>query len=130
MRGFITTLEPSTRMNLSKVENKRLRAESHQLKPVVMIGQNGLTEAVQNEIEIAIEHHELIKIRIPASEKSVKKQMIDAICTRHNAESVQAIGNIVVIYRRNAKAHEPAKIVSTSSSSNPMGKSKPTRTRR
>jgi RNA-binding protein len=128
MRSFITTLKLSARMNLSKVQNKRLRAESHQLKPVVMIGQNGLTEAVQNEIEIAIEHHELIKIRIPASEKSVKKQMIDAICTRHNAEPVQAIGNVAVIYRRNAKAHEPAKIASTRSS--PKSKDKPTRTRR
>jgi RNA-binding protein len=99
-------------MNLSKVQNKRLRAESHQLKPVVMIGQNGLTEAVQNEIEIAIEHHELIKIRIPASEKSVKKQMIDAICARHNAEAVQAIGNVAVIYRRNVKSDRFGKITS------------------
>ena len=112
MRGFIATPEPSTRMNLSKVQNKRLRAESHQLKPVVMIGQNGLTEAVQNEIEIAIEHHELIKIRIPASEKSVKKQMIDSICARHNAEAVQAIGNVAVIYRRNVKSDRFGKITS------------------
>jgi RNA-binding protein len=112
MRGFIATPELSTRMNLSKVQNKRLRAESHQLKPVVMIGQNGLTEAVQNEIEIAIEHHELIKIRIPASEKSVKKQMIDAICARHNAEPVQAIGNVAVIYRRNVKSDRFGKVTS------------------
>ena len=101
--AFEVTSELSIRMNLSKVQNKRLRAESHQLKPVVMIGQNGLTEAVQNEIEIAIDHHELIKIRIPASEKSAKKLMIDAICSRHNAEPVQVIGNIAVIYRRNVK---------------------------
>lgn len=99
-------------MNLSKVQNKRLRAESHQLKPVVMIGQNGLTEAVQNEIEIAIEHHELIKIRIPASEKSVKKQMIDVICARHNAEPVQVIGNVAVIYRRNVKSDRFGKVTS------------------
>ncbi|MFT5549093.1 MAG: RNA-binding protein [Candidatus Azotimanducaceae bacterium] len=124
MLSFKATSELSTRMNLTKVQNKRLRAESHQLKPVVMIGQNGLTEAVQNEIEIAIEHHELIKIRIPASEKSVKKQMIDAICARHKAEPVQAIGNIAVIYRRNVKADLPAKIAS------PALKSKPTRSRR
>jgi RNA-binding protein len=112
MRGFKATSELSIRMNLSKVQNKRLRAESHQLKPVVMIGQNGLTEAVQNEIEVAIEHHELIKIRIPASEKSVKKQMVDAICKRHNAEPVQAIGNIAVIYRRNVKSERFGKITS------------------
>jgi RNA-binding protein len=112
MRGFPANPELSTRMNLSKVQNKRLRAESHQLKPVVMIGQNGLTEAVQNEIEIAIEHHELIKIRIPASEKSVKKQMIDSICARHKAEPVQAIGNVAVIYRRNVKFDRFGKITS------------------
>lgn len=78
-----------------------------------MIGQNGLTEAVQNEIELAIEHHELIKIRIPASEKPVKKQMIDSICARHNAEPVQAIGNVAVIFRRNVKSDRFVKIVST-----------------
>jgi RNA-binding protein len=100
-------------MNLSKVQNKRLRAESHQLKPVVMIGQNGLTEAVQNEIEIAIEHHELIKIRIPASEKPIKKQMVDAICSRHSAEPVQVIGNVAVIYRRNVKSDRFGKVTSS-----------------
>jgi RNA-binding protein len=112
MTHFKATSELSIRMNLSKVQNKRLRAESHLLKPVVMIGQNGLTEAVQNEIEIAIEHHELIKIRIPASEKSVKKKMIDSICARHKAESIQAIGNVAVIYRRNVKSDRFGKIVS------------------
>ena len=93
-------------MNLSKQQIKRLRATTHQLKPVVMIGQNGLTEAVQKEIEIAIEHHELIKLRIPASDKIAKKQMIDTICTQHNAAPIQAIGNIVVIYRRNIKTDQ------------------------
>ena len=111
--AFEVTSELSTRMNLSKVQNKRLRAESHQLKPVVMIGQNGLTEAVQNEIEIAIDHHELIKIRIPATEKLAKKLMIDAICTRHNAETVQIIGNIAVIYRRNVKSDRFGKVTNS-----------------
>lgn len=97
-------------MNLSKQRIKRLRTTSHQLKPVVMIGQNGLTEAVQKEIEIAIEHHELIKLRIPASNKITKKQMIDTICTRHKAETVQAVGNIVVIYRLNIKTDRFGKV--------------------
>ena len=98
-------------MNLSKQQIKRLKATSHQLKPVVMIGQNGLTEAVQKEIEIAIEHHELIKIRIPASDKASKKQLIDSICARHNADPVQAIGNVAVIYRRNVKTDQFGKII-------------------
>ena len=98
-------------MNLTKQQIKRLKATSHQLKPVVMIGQNGLTEAVQKEIDIAIEHHELIKLRIPASDKLTKKQLIDSICTRHNAEPVQAIGNVVVIYRRNIKTDRFGKVI-------------------
>lgn len=92
-------------MNLSNAQIKRLRAVSHQLKPVVAIGQNGLSEAVQNEIKTAIEHHELIKIRLPAADKAVKKQMIEIICSRHNAQPVQSIGNVVVIYRYNAKTN-------------------------
>ena len=99
-------------MNLSKQQIKRLRATTHQLKPVVMMGQNGLTEAVHKEIDIAIEHHELIKLRLPASDKATKKQLIDTICTRHNAESVQAIGNVVVIYRRNIKTDKFGKVIS------------------
>ena len=98
-------------MSLSKLQIKHLRAESHrlQLKPVVMIGQNGLTEAVQNEITIAIAHHELIKIRVPALDKPAKAQLIDSICTRHEAELIQKIGNIAVIYRRNTEIDRFAK---------------------
>ena len=68
-----------------------------------MIGQNGLTDAVQSEIEIALAHHELLKIRIPALDKPAKKQIIDLICSHHQASLVQAIGNVMVIYRRNIK---------------------------
>jgi RNA-binding protein len=112
MRDLPTTSESALRMNLSKAQIKRLRSTSHQLKPVVMMGQNGMTEAVQKEIEIAIEHHELIKIRLPAADKVAKKQMIEIICKHHNAEPVQSIGNVVVIYRRNIKTDRFGKITS------------------
>ena len=89
-------------MNLTRVQIKSLKTESHRLKlkPVVIIGQNGLIENVQNEIEIALEHHELIKIRIPAMDKPGKKQMIETICNRTSADLITAIGNVAVIYRR------------------------------
>ena len=101
-------------MNLNKTQIKALRAESHRLKlkPVVIVGQNGLSENVQNEIEIALEHHELIKIRIPAMDKTGKKQLIETICTRTNAVLITAIGNIAVIYRRTENADRFAKILS------------------
>jgi RNA-binding protein len=101
-------------MSLNKIQIKALRAESHRLKlkPVIIIGQNGLSENVQNEIEIALEHHELIKIRIPAMDKTGKKQLIETICTRTSAVLITAIGNIAVIYRRTENTDRFSKILS------------------
>ncbi len=61
-------------MSLNKAQIKRLRAESHRLKlkPVVMIGQNGLSDNLDNELAIAIAQHELIKIRFPEIGKAEK----------------------------------------------------------
>lgn len=106
MRGFLINRDFLLKiMSLSKAQIKRLRAESHRLKlkPVVIIGQNGLSENVQNEIDIAVNHHELIKIRIPALDKSDKKALVDTICLENQATLIIAIGNVIVIYRANEK---------------------------
>ena len=101
-------------MNINKTQIKNLRAESHRmkLKPIVSIGQNGLNENVQNEIEIALEHHELIKIRVPAMDKAEKKQMLESICSRTNAVLITAIGNVAIIYRRTENADRFSKLLS------------------
>ena len=101
-------------MHLNKAQIKQLRAESHRLmlKPVVMIGQGGLSDNVQTEISIAIEHHELIKVRIPAMAKAEKKQFIETICAKHQATLVTAIGNVIVIYRHNDKTNRFASLLS------------------
>ena len=97
---------------------KRLGAESHRLKlkPVVLIGQNGLGDNVLNEIEIALEYHELIKIRIPAMDKVEKKAMIETICTQTNATLITAIGSIAIIYRRTGDVDRFSKLLSNSES--------------
>ena len=101
-------------MSLNKAQIKRLRGESHRLKlkPVVIIGQNGLSDNVQNEIDIAIDHHELIKIRIPALDKDGKKQLTKTICNKNRATLITAIGNVIVIYRRNEKIQRFATLLS------------------
>ena len=93
-------------MSLNKAQIKRLRAESHRLKlkPVIMIGQHGLSDNVQNEIALAIEQHELIKIRIPALGKAEKKELADTICDRNQATLITAIGHVIIIYRGNEKS--------------------------
>ncbi|OQK17999.1 RNA-binding protein [Methyloprofundus sedimenti] len=78
---------------------KQMKALAHELKPVIMIGQAGLTVAVLKEIEIALDTHELIKIKIRA-EREARKQIQQQICTETKAELIQGIGQIIVIYRK------------------------------
>jgi len=81
-------------------DKKRLRAEAHTLKPVVMVGQSGLTDAVLAEIELALTVHELIKLKIRA-EREERQQMSEKIRAVTGAEIIQTIGQIAVIYRLN-----------------------------
>jgi len=90
-------------MPLSENQKRQLRKLGHNLKPVVMIGSNGLTEAVHAEITLALEHHELIKVRLNAGDKDVRNQMITDITKQNKAELVQRIGHIAVIFRRNSE---------------------------
>lgn len=87
-------------MTLTKQQLRTLRQQAHHLQPVVIIGNKGLTPAVQQEIDICLEAHELIKIRLPTSERTVHEQMIAAIVDEQEAELIQTIGRVVVIYRR------------------------------
>jgi len=93
-------------MSLSSQQVRALRAETHRLKlkPVVMIGQHGLSENVMMELEQALAHHELIKIRIPAADKSEKSELIDTLCEQLKADLIQQIGHVVVLFRKNPKS--------------------------
>lgn len=65
-----------------------------------MIGQAGLTPAVLAEIEIALNCHELLKVRIRA-EKEGRQSISDEIIASTGAELIQMIGQIAVLYRAN-----------------------------
>lgn len=73
----------------------------HDLKPVVMLGQKGLTDAVLDELEIALDHHELVKIKLSVDDRETRKQLTEGLCHRSHAELVQAIGKTVSVYRPN-----------------------------
>jgi RNA-binding protein len=85
---------------VDSTDKKRLRTEAHSHKPVIMIGQAGLTPAVLAEIEIALDCHELLKVRIRA-EREDRKTISDEIITATGAELIQMIGQIAVLYRPN-----------------------------
>ncbi len=87
-------------MNLNKKQIQHLKGLAHSLKPVVLLGNNGLTEAVVAEIDYALNHHELIKVKIPTDDKETKALIVEAICSETNAIKVQVIGKTLIIYRQ------------------------------
>lgn len=89
---------------MKSIQKKKLRVLAHHLKPVVITGQAGLTPAVLNEIDQALEHHELIKVRANAEDREARARMSAQICMELNAELVQAIGHVITLYRKTNKS--------------------------
>lgn len=88
-------------MPLTKKQIRQLKSLVHHLNPVVIIGQNGLTEAVFNEIDITLNTHELIKVRLNAGDREERQAMIEQICGHCGAELVHSIGHVAAFFRRN-----------------------------
>lgn len=89
-------------MKLSESQKRHLRGLGHHLKPVVRVGQHGLKESVMAEIEQALDFHELIKVKI-AAERDTRNAIAADICAQTGAESIQTIGQMLVLFKRNAK---------------------------
>lgn len=87
-------------MNLNKKQIQYLKGVAHPLKPVVLLGSNGLTEAVVAEIDYALNHHELIKVKIPTDDRETKSLIVDAICRETSSTKIQVIGKTLIIYRQ------------------------------
>ena len=86
-------------LNLTPIQRRFLRAQAHGLRPIVMIGQSGLTDAVKNEILSSLRHHELMKIKVDSDDREARNQILDNICNELVAAPVQQIGKILVVYR-------------------------------
>ena len=88
-----------------------LRGLAHSLSPVVMIGNNGLTENVIKEIDLNLCAHELIKIQVAGDDRDARKAMYAEICAKTNAIAVHRIGKQLVVYRKSDTIKESAKVV-------------------
>ncbi|QLB12833.1 RNA-binding protein [Bisgaardia hudsonensis] len=86
-------------MTLSTKQKQYLKGLAHHLNPVVMLGSNGLTEGVIAEIDNALNHHELIKVKISGADHETKQLIIDAIIRETHSHKVQTIGHILVLYK-------------------------------
>lgn len=88
-------------MPLSKKQIKFLRAKCHDLKAVIMLGQKGLTDEVLSELDNALVHHELVKIKLSVDDRDARKQMIADICDKTHSQEIQSIGKTLSVYRVN-----------------------------
>lgn len=91
---------------LQATATRQLRTLGHKLKPVVRIGNAGLTASVLNEIGLSLAHHELIKIKVSVADRIERNRIIDEICGQTRAELIQRIGHIALIYLRNREKQQ------------------------
>ena len=84
---------------MSPAERKALKARAHALDPIIHLGGKGLTEAVIAEIARALAAHELIKVRAGSMEREAREAALAEICARLDAQAVQHIGKVLVVYR-------------------------------
>ncbi|HRG64082.1 MAG TPA: ribosome assembly RNA-binding protein YhbY [Burkholderiales bacterium] len=89
---------------LTVKQRQFLKGLAHDLQPVVMIGNNGVTESVLKEIDTSLNAHELIKIRVLGDERAAREAIIEDLCGATNSSFVQHIGKLIVLYRASEKA--------------------------
>lgn len=86
-------------MPLSPERKKQYRNIGHNLKPVVTIAGNGLSEGLMEELNRALNDHELIKVKLMISDREVRKQVSAEMVKQSGAELVQEIGKVALIFR-------------------------------
>ncbi len=88
-------------MKLSEQQKKFLRGRGHQLKPLIMVGDAGLSEPLLAEFESTLDHHELIKVRVRVGDRDARDEIIARLCEAGRAALIQRIGNVALMYRPN-----------------------------
>jgi RNA-binding protein len=104
-------------MSLTPKQRSFLRGKAHHLDPVVMIGKEGISDAVLQATDKALEDHELIKIKVPAADQEEFHTTVDNLMAQTKAEIVQKIGHLLVIFRRAQKPGRISKELETTGSS-------------
>ena len=82
---------------LERDKRLELRGAAHHLKPVVLLGARGLTDAVEKEVERALDEHGLIKIHVPSDDREERDEIYTTLADKLNAARIQAIGKMLVL---------------------------------
>lgn len=89
-------------MSLTSSQTRYLRGLAHPLKPVLLLGGKGVTAAVLKELEQALDDHELIKVRLTGDDRDARATELAQLVESSRADTVQTIGHVAVLYRRNS----------------------------
>ena len=84
---------------LTAAQNRFLRGQAHDLKAMLQVGGKGLTDAVVAEVDNALEHHELVKVKVAAADRDERERLVGELAQRSGAALVQRIGHVAVLYR-------------------------------
>ena len=87
-------------MTLSEKQKRFLRQQAHHRKVIVIIGQHGMSDNVISEVDLALQHHELVKVRINTSDRDTRHALIEQIAQRTHSHVIQKIGHLGVFYRQ------------------------------
>ena len=90
-------------MSLTSAQIRELKKLAHPLKPVVIVGQHGLSESVMAEIDSTLDIHELIKVKLAGADKADREALSAQIAETLSASRVQIIGRVAIFYRPNPK---------------------------
>lgn len=90
-------------MALSERQKKQLRRLGHALHPIVLVGQKGLTPGVTEELRLALDHHELVKLRARAGDREARDAIFAELARTTGSDFVYRIGNIALFYKKNSK---------------------------
>ncbi len=88
-------------MTLSESNKKYLRGLGHQLKPLIIVGDAGLSDSLLAEYETTLQHHELIKVRVRVGNRALRDEIIENLRSKSSATLIQRIGNVALLYRQN-----------------------------
>ncbi|WP_017431324.1 ribosome assembly RNA-binding protein YhbY [Vreelandella jeotgali] len=92
-------------MSLSQAQKKALRRVGHYLNPVVTVSENGISENLLAELDRALRDHELIKVKLALPERDDRALMLEELTRDGDADLVQTIGKMALLYRRNPQAN-------------------------
>ena len=86
-------------ITLTSAQTRFLRGQAHGLKAILQVGGKGISDTLVEEVANALEHHELIKVKIAAEDRDARDALVEELVRRSEAALVQRIGHVAVLYR-------------------------------